>query len=437
MTEVIEMRREDSSYKELAILIEQISSGNQEAFEEYYLKTYKAQYYLAVKNTHDYELAKDVVQEVYIKLLNYVDKIKDVNYAISYMNKMNYSISIDMLKKRNELQTIDYEGIDIDFVMEQPEEKEDYIYKAVNELDEDLREIVILRFINKLKVKDIAASKNLSTRTINRLLKKALAALKISIKSMRNASFLFFPIAWYLKIYLNVNRININVSTVSTTYTEIAKARWIFTETLSSDKIVKAMKTKVTFSQTVVIAGASTVIVTGSFILIPPQFDIVRKEKSVEFANEEIFIIKKNSLTGINAVNVFDELGNLYLQGSIEGDGELKVNHNGRYTIELVDNLGRSSAKNIVVSTIDEISPELINASYNDGQYEIILKDDLSGIDIKAIKIIDNNGNKLNHETIPLDSTTVKVIVNSAQEHINIEVSDLVGNKNSLNIALE
>ncbi|MEA4875546.1 sigma-70 family RNA polymerase sigma factor [Anaerorhabdus sp.] len=429
--------RNEAGYKELATLIEKISSGNQEAFEEYYLKTYKAQYYLAVKNTHDYELAKDVVQEVYIKLLSYIDKIKDINFVVSYMNKMNYSISIDMLKKRNELQTIDYEGIDEDFAIEQPEENDDYIYKAVNELDDELKEIVILRFINKLKVKDIAVSKNLSTRTINRMLKKALSILKISIKGMRNASFLFLPMSWYLKVYLNVNHININVSTISIIYTRIAKNTWTLSRSLSTNKIAKAMNSKIIFSHTIIIAGVSTVFITGSFILAPPQFDIIRKEKSSNFTNEETFIIKRNLLVGINEVNVYDEWRNLYLNGNIDGDGELKVNHNGNYTIELIDNLGRSSTKNIYVSTIDEISPELVSANYNEKQYEIILKDDLSGIDTKSIKIVDSNENSLDYETEEVDLTTVKVIVKTKQEHINVDISDQIGNTNSLDIELE
>ncbi|MEF9893040.1 MAG: sigma-70 family RNA polymerase sigma factor [Anaerorhabdus sp.] len=429
--------RNEAGYKELATLIEKISSGNQEAFEEYYLKTYKAQYYLAVKNTHDYELAKDVVQEVYIKLLSYIDKIKDINFVVSYMNKMNYSISIDMLKKRNELQTIDYEGIDEDFAIEQPEENDDYIYKAVNELDDELKEIVILRFINKLKVKDIAVSKNLSTRTINRMLKKALSILKISIKGMRNASFLFLPMSWYLKIYLNVNHININVSTISIIYTRIAKNTWTLSRSLSTNKIAKAMNSKIIFSHTIIIAVVSTVFITGSFILAPPQFDVIRKEKSSNFTNEETFIIKRNLLVGINEVNVYDEWRNLYLNGNIDGDGELKVNHNGNYTIELIDNLGRSSTKNIYVSTIDEISPELVSANYNEKQYEIILKDDLSGIDTKSIKIVDSNENSLDYETEEVDLTTVKVIVKTKQEHINVDISDQIGNTNSLDIELE
>lgn len=74
-------------YESLALLLEEAKKGNIKAFEEIYEKTKTRQYFLALKYVHDESLAQDVVQETFIKLYHYLDKIENSMSLLSYLKK--------------------------------------------------------------------------------------------------------------------------------------------------------------------------------------------------------------------------------------------------------------------------------------------------------------------------------------------------------------
>ncbi|MEG2799237.1 MAG: sigma-70 family RNA polymerase sigma factor, partial [Erysipelotrichaceae bacterium] len=169
----------ENSHEDLGKLLVKASQGDTEAFEKLYSATASAQYYLALKHTKDESLAADVVQELYIKLFKYMDKIENPRLFVAYLNRMNYTISMDLVKKYKREISTDFSESENDFVDPRsihPKENIDQnlVSMALNELDDSLRDVVVMRYINKMKIDDIAEYLKVSKRTVSRMLSKGI-----------------------------------------------------------------------------------------------------------------------------------------------------------------------------------------------------------------------------------------------------------------------
>lgn len=167
------------SHKELGKLVEKAKQGDKKAFEEIYLNTVSIQFYTALKHTHDEILAEDVVQELYLKLYSFLDKIENPNLLVAYLNKMNYTISMDLLKDSKKIISVDIQEMANDLVdpnsyFKQDFENEDIVSVALNQLEPNLKNVIMLRYVDKLKVKEIAKYLKVSDRTVFRLLAEAI-----------------------------------------------------------------------------------------------------------------------------------------------------------------------------------------------------------------------------------------------------------------------
>ncbi|MEG1463217.1 MAG: sigma-70 family RNA polymerase sigma factor, partial [Anaerorhabdus sp.] len=184
----------ENSHEDLGKLLVKASQGDTEAFEKLYSATASAQYYLALKHTKDESLAADVVQELYIKLFKYMDKIENPRLFVAYLNRMNYTISMDLVKKYKREISTDFSESENDFVDPRsihPKENIDQnlVSMALNELDDSLRDVVVMRYINKMKIDDIAEYLKVSKRTVSRMLSKGIEQLRKECKRLKNFSF--------------------------------------------------------------------------------------------------------------------------------------------------------------------------------------------------------------------------------------------------------
>lgn len=141
--------------------------------EKYYRVAYSY-----VKNTDD---ALDIIQESIYKAVAHIDSLQDINYINTWFYRIIVNTSIDFLRKQKKVIPVDNEIL-ASFVSEINDEYENFdLKKAMDDLPEKYKSVVILRYFEDLKIEEIAEILNENINTIKTRLYKALKLLRIKM----------------------------------------------------------------------------------------------------------------------------------------------------------------------------------------------------------------------------------------------------------------
>lgn len=138
-----------------------------------YMSIYKYCYY-HVGNSN---AAQDITQEVFLKFLKHIDRYKEYGKLRNYLYVIAKNCIRDYLRKAKQvnLETV-IEGFDsggIDRKLEQLN-----IWEAINSLEEIEKEIIILRYYQDFRIKDISQVMGIPASTARYKLKNAEKSLK-------------------------------------------------------------------------------------------------------------------------------------------------------------------------------------------------------------------------------------------------------------------
>lgn len=169
-------------------IIQKLKNGDEKVFKYVFESHYPVLVGFALKYIPDIDASKDIVQNFFISFFQKSAEIKINTSLKSYLYKSVYNRCLNQLKsekiKQNHhkeiLKTADVYS-DNSFEIEQTEE-EKRIYDAIETLPEQCKRIFKLnRFENK-KNKEIAEELNLSIRTVETQISKALKTLREILK---------------------------------------------------------------------------------------------------------------------------------------------------------------------------------------------------------------------------------------------------------------
>ncbi len=131
--------------------------------------------YFKIKNLY---VAEDLTQETFLKFIkqnSYVDRDK----PLAYLYTIAKNTCIDYMRK------VEYDPLNKEIIAENEFEKVEIkkvVRDAILTLPSDEQELVFLRYVNELKIGDIAKITEISRFAINRKLKKALEGLKLVLR---------------------------------------------------------------------------------------------------------------------------------------------------------------------------------------------------------------------------------------------------------------
>lgn len=168
-------------------LIKEILSGNESAMEILVKRYYDLVHSFIYRNVSDYNIAYDLTQEVFIKVIKNIDKFsfekgnfKTWILKIAVNTNKDYFKST-VYKQRKETQDIDNHEIKDDKnVVDILSKKEDVIKikEAVNQLPNLQREAIILKYYDDLKIKEISKVTGENENTIKSRLFNGIKGLK-------------------------------------------------------------------------------------------------------------------------------------------------------------------------------------------------------------------------------------------------------------------
>lgn len=162
--------------------------GQSAAFEEI-VKRYERQIYsLALRMLGNQEDANDVAQEIFIKIYNALSRFDSERKFFSWMYKIALNVCYTAMKRRPE------ENFSLDNIIDfaplipdrdtQPEtyfeaqEIKSMVQTAINELPENFRVPVLLRYMQEMSYQQIADAMNLPVSTIETRLYRGKAILQ-------------------------------------------------------------------------------------------------------------------------------------------------------------------------------------------------------------------------------------------------------------------
>jgi len=170
-----------------------------EVFGKLYDKYYPQIFGYILKRVADLEIAQDITSETFFKALKNLWKFRWKNISFSawlyrianneianyFRKNKKYSISLDKLKEKG-FEPISLHNPETEFLKAQEELKkhQDFlkIQEKISQLPIKYQEVIILRFFEKKKVKEIAEILGKKEGTIKSLLHRGLEKLKELVK---------------------------------------------------------------------------------------------------------------------------------------------------------------------------------------------------------------------------------------------------------------
>lgn len=147
-------------------------------FDQFYEMTNRQVYYAIIQIVKDDDVAKDLMQETYMKFLDKIDQFKLSGNVYAYLSTIGRNLSLNYYNKSKKDVHSDelFETFESD---EKVIEKDDSdILDLLNLLNKDQREIVVLHTINGLKFKECAKIMDKPLGTVLWLHSEAIKILK-------------------------------------------------------------------------------------------------------------------------------------------------------------------------------------------------------------------------------------------------------------------
>jgi len=159
-------------------IVKQLKVQDQRHFDIFYDMTKKAVFYAVAGIIRDENLIEDVMQETYMKFLSNIDKVDENGNVVAYLSMIARNLALDMYNRRKR----EVYGDDLmDQMPDQrpePQPDDQEVFKILDLLDDDAREIVTLHVINELKFREIAVIVDKPLGTVLWKYNKAIKTLK-------------------------------------------------------------------------------------------------------------------------------------------------------------------------------------------------------------------------------------------------------------------
>lgn len=161
----------------LQFLLAKLQSNELDYFDEFYELTHKKVYFMAYSLLRDEASSEDIVQEVYMKLLEKPKRIKLDGNILSYLIEMSKNITLNYLKKEQRSSVEYIEEISGENDPDIMDLKDTEVFQLMKKrLSDKEFTIVILHAVNELKHDEISKLLKIPlgtvTWTYNNALKK-------------------------------------------------------------------------------------------------------------------------------------------------------------------------------------------------------------------------------------------------------------------------
>lgn len=157
-------------------IIEQLREKDYKSFDTFYNLTKNQVFYAIINIVKDKDLAHDIMQDTYIKFLEKIDQYKSGSNPYAYISMIGRNLAINTYNKQKRI--IRSDELLESIPAEKNAEPNEDIFKILDLLSEDEKEVVTLHVINDLKFKEIAKIMKKPLGTVLWIYNKAIKKLR-------------------------------------------------------------------------------------------------------------------------------------------------------------------------------------------------------------------------------------------------------------------
>lgn len=369
-----------SEYQHYANLLIKAREGNTAAFRKLYESTVAVQHYQLHLCLDREEDIQDALQEVYLLLYQNMHRINPPRVFLAYLNRLTFYVGKNFAKlqtrKKHYVSAIDvtenwtYTEDQNPLFQMIKDDKIRLIREAVDALPEQERSVIFMRYYQKMKLKEVAFSMNISLATVKRLQQSAQKHLKLSLEKQG-------VMAWGFIIAQSFGVPDVKHSP----FTRIK-------EQLSSVASGSAAKTGLAA------IGMTGIVCAGAMAGKSPDLSSANVDLNNSLSCAFIQIAATSPLP-IKEVLVRGEDGSaLPVSKNSDGSYTADAEYNGDYSIILESTNGKTAHAGVTVSGLDETGPEVLSIVTVSGGLKVTFQDEGSGMDYETVCYKSPGGSK-------------------------------------------
>ena len=159
-----------------AELLQKIKDGDSASLDKLVSFYYPDIFRYCLWHTPNRQTAEDATQDTFLKAIRHLDAYVHRGKFRAYLYKIASNVCIDYSRKKTMEQLSD-DLQEYDRHLEQIETDANFVW-LLRELPNEQREVVLLRFVHELKIREIAEVIDIPMRTVQSRLRSALKQLK-------------------------------------------------------------------------------------------------------------------------------------------------------------------------------------------------------------------------------------------------------------------
>ena len=164
-------------------LIHQVAAGEHLAFEQFFFHYKSYVYSIALKFTHDEILAEEIVQDVFVRVWKYREKLSEVQDIDAWMRTVTRNRSLTELKRlakdaQGKKEYFNWQPTEWQSANSNGESTDQLLQKAISRLTPQQQKVFELSFLEGMKREQIAELLDISPATVG-------VHLKLAARSVR------------------------------------------------------------------------------------------------------------------------------------------------------------------------------------------------------------------------------------------------------------
>lgn len=137
-------------------ILETVQKGNKEAYQEIVVRYMQSAYYVALAFVRNQQDALDISQDAFIRAFRRIKKFDTEKPFFPWFYKILKNLCIDYFKRRQRRNEVPLESVRILEVEHEDREMKNALWKGIEELPSEQKEIIILRYFRQLSYQEIA-----------------------------------------------------------------------------------------------------------------------------------------------------------------------------------------------------------------------------------------------------------------------------------------
>ena len=130
-------------------ILELVKKGNREAYQEIVSRYMKTAYYIALGLVHNH-------QEAFIRAFRRIKSFNAERRFFPWFYQLMKNLCIDHLKRTSRMKEVPLDGIQVLDEKKEDEEMKRVLWKGIEELAFEQREVIILRYFRQLSYQEIS-----------------------------------------------------------------------------------------------------------------------------------------------------------------------------------------------------------------------------------------------------------------------------------------